>query len=171
MNLIFAVDGNWKIGYEGGMLVHIDEDLHRFRRITEGNIVIMGRKTLEAIPGQKPLENRINILVTRNKEYKKDGFYIINSLEDLHPLLREINPNKEKKVFVTGGGTIARQLLLFCNKAYITKVFMDFPEADTFIPNLDLDPDWKMTKVSEVYRQDEIYYKYVDYERVGQRDR
>lgn len=166
MNLIFAVDGNWKIGFEGEMLVHIEEDLHRFRRITEGHIVIMGRKTLEALPGQRPLENRINILVTRNKEYKKEGFHIVNSLEDLFPLLKELNPNKEKKVFVTGGGTIARQLLLFCKKAYITKVFLDFPNADTFIPNLDLDPDWKMTNVSEVYRQGEIYYKYVDYERV-----
>ena len=166
MNLIFAVDGNWKIGFSGHMLVEIAEDLHRFKRITEGHIVIMGRKTLEAIPGQKPLENRINILVTRNENYKREGFYVINSLEDLHPLLNEINPNKEKKVFVTGGGTIAKQLLLFCNKAYITKVFMDFPNADTQIPNLDLDPDWRMTNVSEVYRQDDIYYKYVDYERI-----
>ena len=165
MNLIFAVDNNWKIGFGGEMLVHIDEDLHRFRRITEGHIVIMGRKTLEALPGQKPLEERINILVTRNKEYKREGFLTINSLEDLHPLLNEINPNKEKEVFVTGGGTIARQLLLFCNKAYITKVFMDFPMADTFIPNLDLDPDWVMTHVSDVYNQDDIYYKYVEYER------
>ncbi len=165
MNLIFAVDGNWKIGFEGEMLVHVEEDLRRFRRITEGHIVIMGRKTLEALPGQRPLENRLNILVTRNKSYKKEGFYIINSLEDLFPLLSEINPNKEKKVFVTGGGTIARQLLLFCKKAYITKVFMDFPMADTFIPNLDLDPEWKMVNVSEVYRQGDIYYKYVDYER------
>lgn len=166
MYLIFAVDGNWKIGHEGGMLVHIDEDLHRFRRITEGHIVIMGRKTLEALPGQKPLENRINILVTRNKEYKKEGFLIVNNLQDLFPLLEKINPNNEKKVFVTGGGTIARQLLLFCKEAHITKVFKDFPEADTFIPNLDLDPDWEMTKVSEVYRQGDLYYKYVDYKRV-----
>lgn len=166
MKLIFAVDGNWRIGYGGKMLFEIREDLKRFREITEGHIVIMGRKTLEAIPGQKPLENRINILVTRNKDYKKEGFYIINSLEDLFPLLKELNPNKEKEVFVTGGGTIARQLLLFCNKAYITKVFKDFPEADTFIPNLDLDPDWKAVKESDVYKSGDIYYKYVDYERI-----
>lgn len=167
MNLIFAVDGNWKIGFGGEMLVHIEEDLHRFRRITEGHIVIMGRKTLEALPEMKPLENRINILVTRNKDYKREGFIIINSLQDLYPLLREINPQNEKEVFVTGGGTIVRQLLLFCNKAYITKVFMDFPDADTSIPNLDLDSDWKMTNVSQVYNQGDIYYKYVDYERIN----
>lgn len=167
MNLIFAVDGNWRIGYGGRMLVEIREDLKRFREITEGNIVIMGRKTLEALPGQKPLENRINILVTRNKNYKKEGFYIINSLEDLFPLLKELNPDKKMQVFVTGGGTIARQLLLFCKKAYITKIFKDFPQADTFIPNLDLDSDWKAVNESDVYKTDDnIYYKYVDYERI-----
>ena len=166
MKLIFAVDGNWKIGLEGQMLVEIEEDLHRFRRITEGHIVIMGRKTLQALPGQKPLENRVNILVTRNKEYRPEGFLVVNSLEDLFPLLKEINGNKDKEVFVTGGGTIARQLLLFCNKAYITKVFKDFRDADTFIPNLDLDQDWEVVKESEVHRQDDIYYRYVDYERV-----
>lgn len=166
MNLIFAVDGNWKIGYNGQMLVEIEEDLHRFRRITEGHIVIMGRKTMEALPNQQPLENRINIIVTRNKDFTKEGFIVVNSLEDLFPLLKEINPDKEKEVFVTGGGTIARQLLLFCNKAYITKIFRDFRDTDTFIPNLDLDPDWEMVEESGVYRQDDTYYRYIDYKRV-----
>lgn len=166
MNLIFAVDGNWKIGFGGQMLVEIEEDLHRFRRITEGHIVIMGRKTLQALPNQKPLENRINILVTRNKDYNPEGFIVVNSMEDLFPLLKEINPNKEKKVFVTGGGTIARQLLLFCNKAYITKVFKDFKDADTFIPNLDLDDDWEAVWESPVQKQDDIYYRYINYERI-----
>lgn len=166
MILIFAVDGNWKIGYAGYMLAEIKDDLKRFREITEGHIVIMGRVTLEALPRQKPLPNRENILITRNKDYKKEGFHIINSMEDLFPLLKEINPNKEKKVFVTGGGTIARQLLLFCNKAYITKIFKDFQNTDTFIPNLDLDESWELTKESEVYNQDDLYYKYVEYDRI-----
>lgn len=166
MILIFAVDGNWKIGYQGYMLAEIKEDLKRFREITEGHIVIMGRKTLEAIPGQKPLPNRVNILITRNKDYKKEGFLIVNSMEDLFPLLKGINPNEEKKVFVTGGGTIAKQLLLFCNKAYITKIFKDFQDTDTFIPNLDLDDQWELTNESEVYNQDNLYYKYVEYDRI-----
>lgn len=166
MNLIFAVDGNWKIGFNGQMLVEIEEDLHRFRRITEGHIVIMGRKTLEALPDQNPLPNRINILVTRNKDYKPEGFLVVNSLEDLFPLLKEVNPDRKMEVFVTGGGTIARQLLLFCNKAYITKIFKDFRNTDTFIPNLDLDDDWDVVWESEVQQQDDIYYRYINYERV-----
>ena len=139
--------------------------MHRFKDITDGHIVIMGRKTMEALPGQNPLSNRINIIITSLKDFKKEGF-VVNSMEDLFPLLKEINPDKEKKVFVTGGGTIARQFLLFCNKAYITKVFKDFKNTDTFIPNLDLDEDWEVVKESEVHRQGDIYYRYVDYERV-----
>lgn len=166
MILIFAVDGNWKIGYKGYMLAEIKADLKRFREITQGHIVIMGRRTLEALPEQKPLPNRTNILITRNKSYKKEGFLIVNTMEDLFPLLKGINPDKEKKVFVTGGGTIARQLLLFCDKAYITKIFKDFQNTDTFIPNLDLDDDWTLTKESQVYNQEDLYYKYMEYDRV-----
>lgn len=163
MILIFAVDENWNIGVDGGMLTSIPDDLTRFRLITEGNIVIMGRRTLEAIPGQNPLPDRVNILVTRNKECKKEGFHIINSLEDLPSLLEEINPNKEMEVFVTGGGSVVRQLINQCNRAYITKILKNFDKADTSIPNLDLEEGWKIVKESEVYTYEDLKYKYVDY--------
>lgn len=165
MILIFAVDENWNIGFSGGMLAEIREDLKRFREITEGNIVIMGRKTLEAIPGQNPLPNRINILVTRNKDFDKDGFYVLNDLDDLDTLLKKINPEDKMKVFVTGGGTIANQLLDKCNKAYITKILKTYKDTDTCIPNLDIDSNWEKVKESDVHRQDDLEYKYVDYER------
>lgn len=163
MILIFAVDNNWNIGFGGGMLAEIREDLKRFREITEGNIVIMGRRTLEAIPGQNPLPNRINILITRNKELHKEGFYVINDLKDLYPLLRDINPNNEMDVFVTGGGSVVAQLLPYCNRAYITKILKSFENADTSIPNLDLDNNWKITEESRIYYQDDLPYKYVNY--------
>ncbi|MBC8590273.1 dihydrofolate reductase [Wansuia hejianensis] len=165
MILIFAVDNNWNIGFAGGMLTEIKADLKRFREITEGNIVIMGRKTLEAIPGQKPLPNRINILITRNKEFNREGFYTINDLKDLFPLLREINPKGEMEVFLTGGGSVVRQLIDHCNKAYITKILKDFEKADTSIPNLDLLDEWKIVSQSDIYYQNELPYKYVDYVR------
>lgn len=163
MILIFAVDESWNIGIDGGMLTAIPEDLTRFRLITEGNIVLMGRKTLEAIPGQKPLPDRINILITRNKSYKKEGFHIINSLEELPILLEDINPHNKMKVFVTGGGDIASQLLPMCNRAYITKILKNFKRSDTSIPNLDLEEGWVVEKESEIYRFADLEYKYVDY--------
>ncbi len=166
MILIFAVDKNWGIGFAGKMLASIPDDLNRFRMITEGNIVIMGRRTLEAIPGQGPLPNRINILVTSNNDFQGQGFHIIDSLDDLFPLLQEINPNNEKQVFVTGGESIVRQLMPYCNKAYITKIDKSFDDIDTSIPSLDLDPSWKIVDESKTYKYNDLYYRYVDYIRI-----
>lgn len=163
MILIFAVDNNWNIGFGGEMLTAIPSDLTRFREFTEGNIIIMGRKTLEALPDGNPLPNRINILITRNKDYKKEGLHIINSLEDLPSLLERLNPDKKMKEFVIGGGNIVIQLLSKCNKAYITKILKSFEKVDTCIPNLDLEKDWKIVKESEVFKENNLEYKYVDY--------
>ncbi|MGF7060394.1 dihydrofolate reductase [Brassicibacter mesophilus] len=168
MKLIFAVDNNWNIGYDGDMLFKISEDLKRFRSLTEGNIIIMGRKTFESLPEKKALPNRINIVITRDKEYKAHNIIVINSLDKLFPLIEKLKSSSENELetFVIGGGNIARQLISYCNKAHITKVFRAF-EADTLIPNLDLDDDWKIEKESEVYRQNNLLYKYVDYIRIN----
>lgn len=163
MILIFAVDNNWNIGLNGGMLTEIREDLKRFKSITEGNIVIMGRRTLEAIPGHRPLPGRMNILVTRNEKYKDKGFYIIDDLDKLDGLLKELNPDNKMEVFVTGGGSLVSQLLPACNKAYITKILKSFPNADTSIANLDREKDWKIVKESKIYEENNLLYKYVDY--------
>ncbi len=167
MILIFAVDNNWNIGYDGDLLYKISEDLKRFRMITEGNIIIMGRRTFEALPGQKALPNRINIVLTRDKDYKAEGSIVINSLDELPPLLRNLksSSDKEMEVFVIGGGNIARQLIDYCNRAYITKVFKSFP-ADTLIPNLDLDENWQIINESEIFSEGDMLYQYVDYVRV-----
>ncbi|SDZ39836.1 dihydrofolate reductase [Proteiniborus ethanoligenes] len=164
MILIFAVDNNWNIGYDGDLLYKISEDLKRFRKLTEGNIVIMGRRTFEALPNRKSLSNRINIVLTRDKDYEADESIVINSLDSLSTLLEKLqsSSNKKMEVFVIGGGNIARQLIEYCNRAYITKVFKTFP-ADTLIPNLDLDLNWKVVNESEVFSQGDLLYKYVDY--------
>lgn len=166
MILIFAVDENWNIGVDGGMLTAIPEDLTRFRLTTEGNIVIMGRRTLEAIPGQNPLPDRVNILITRNKDDKREGFHILNSLDDLPILLEEINPDGKMEVFVTGGGSVVRQLLPQCNRAYITKILKSFDRADTSIPNLDLEVGWEIESESEIFQFENLKYKYVNYVKV-----
>ncbi len=163
MNLIFAVDNNWNIGYDGNMLFKISEDLKRFRRLTEGNIIIMGRKTFESLPDKKPLPNRVNIIITRDKDYNAEGVIVVNSLEELFELLEELNPNNEMENFIIGGGEIAKQTISYCNKAYITKIFKTIDKTDTCIPNLDLLNDWKVVKESQIYEQDDLEYKYVYY--------
>ena len=166
MKLIFAIDNNWNIGYDGDMLFKISEDLKRFKSMTEGNIIIMGRKTFESLPNTKALPNRINIVITRDKEYKADGIIVVTSLDELPPILEELNPSNEMEVFVIGGGNIAHQMIGECNEAYITKVNKSFDISDTLIPNLDEDPDWKIVKESDTAYQDDLEYKYVDYIRV-----
>ena len=81
MKMIFAVDENWNIGYDGDMLFKISKDLQRFRRLTETNIIIMGRKTFESLPDQKALPNRINIVITRDATYKADEVAYVDDLK------------------------------------------------------------------------------------------
>lgn len=168
MKMIFAVDENWNIGYDGDMLFKISKDLQRFRRLTETNIIIMGRKTFESLPDQKALPNRINIVITRDAEYKADDILVVTSIDELFQLLEKINPDNKMVNFVIGGGNIAYQLLQYCNYAYITKVLRSFDATDTLIPNLDEDQDWVIEKQSEYYMQDDLMYNYVDYVRVSQ---
>lgn len=167
MILLFAVDNNWNIGYKGDLLVKISTDLKRFKKLTTGNIIIMGRKTFESLPNKKALPNRINIVMTRNKDYTSDDIIVVTSVEELIKTLKEINPENEMENYLIGGGNICRSLMPYCSKAYITKVFKAFEKADTSMPNLDEDNTWKIEKTSEIYSQDGLDYQYVDYIRVN----
>lgn len=166
MKLIFAVDRNWNIGYDGDMLFKISKDLQRFRMFTENNIIIMGRKTFESLPDRKALGNRINIVITRDKEYRGEDLIVVNSIEELFPLLKELDPAEEMQLFLIGGGNLTHQMLKYCNFAYITKVNKAFESSDTLIPNLDEDENWDIVNESEVDYQDDLEYKYVDYTRI-----
>ena len=166
MKMIFAVDESWNIGYDGDMLFKISKDLQRFRSLTETNIIIMGRKTFESLPDQKALPNRINIVITRDAEYRAEDILVVTSIDELFLLLEVINPDNKMVNFVIGGGNIAHQLLQYCNYAYITKVLRSFDATDTLIPNLDEDQDWIVVKETEYYMQDDLMYNYVDYARI-----
>lgn len=166
MILLFAVDNNWNIGYKGDLLVKISEDLKRFKNLTTDNIIIMGRKTFESLPNSKPLPNRINIVMTRNKDYDVKDVIVVHSVEELLGKLKEINPNNEMENYLIGGGNISLSLMPYCSHAYITKIFKSFEKADASMPNLDMDTTWRVESTSEVHTQDDLEYKYVDYVRV-----
>ncbi len=167
MILLYAVDANWGIGYKNDLLVKISEDLKDFKKLTTGNIIIMGRKTFESLPDSKALPNRINIVITKDESYSREGIEVVNSIEELFEFLKEIDPNNEKTRFVIGGGSIGSQLLPYCNLGYITKIFKSFENVDTTFPNLDLHEDWEIARESSVRRQDDLEYKYVEYKRKG----
>ena len=162
MNLIAAVDKNWAIGLGNKLLVSIPQDMKFFRDTTKGKIVAMGRKTLETFPGGQPLKNRVNIVLTTDKNYKTKGIELVHSLEEM---VEELKKYPSEDVYVIGGDTIYRQLLPYCDRAYITKIDHAY-HADTYFPNLDDDPEWEMTQISDEQTYFDLEYVFTIYERV-----
>ena len=160
MNIIVNADKNWAIGKNNSLLVRIPADMKYFRQMTEGNIVVMGRKTLESFPQGRPLANRVNIVISHNPDYQVKDAIVVHSVEEA---MQECKKH-EGEVFVIGGESIYRQLLPYCNKAYITKSDHAY-DADTYFTNLDEDPDWQMTKISDEQTYFDLEYVFTIYER------
>ena len=159
MNLVVAVDKNWGIGYQGTQTVVIPEDRVHFREITTGGTVIVGRRTLEDFPGGKPLKNRANIVMTRNREFSVPGAETAASLEELFSKTKGVDP---EKLFVIGGDSVYKLLLPYCAFAYVTKLYAE-PEADRFIENLDQSPDWEIVESGPLKEHDGVSYAFVTY--------
>ena len=159
MDLIVAVYDDWGIGADGTQQVALSVDRKFFRETTRGATVIAGRRTVEDFPGKKPLPYRHNILLTRQGG-DFPGFTVCHSPEEAVAAAGD-----DEKVFVIGGGTVYRQMLPLCDRAYITKVHLT-PVSDTFFPNLDEEEDWKMTEILMSGEENGISYEMCLYERV-----
>ena len=140
MELIVAVYDDWGIGAEGTQPVALSADRKFFRETTRGAMVIAGRRTVEDFPGKQPLPGRVNVLLTR-QDMDLPGFHVCHSSEDAVEFAKDCD-----KVFVIGGGSIYRQMLPYCDRAYITKVHIS-PKSDTFFPNLDEDENWTLSEI------------------------
>lgn len=162
MNIIASADQNWAIGKDNQLLVRIPDDMKRFRQMTTGNVVVMGRKTLESFPNQAPLKDRVNIVMTRNMDYQPKGVVIVHSVEELEKELEKYNTND---VFVIGGDSIYKQLLDMCDIAHITKIDYAYA-ADSYFPNLQEREDWQMVEESEEQTYFDVIYTYQTYKRV-----
>lgn len=160
MNLIAAVDKNWAIGLKNQLLVRIPEDMKRFRQITIGKVVVMGRKTLESFPGGQPLNNRTNIVLTTDKNYQVKGAIIVHDMEEL---FAELQQYQSEDIFVIGGESIYRQLLEQCDTAYITKIDYEY-QADVWFPNLDELEQWELTEESEEQTYFDLEYYFLKYQ-------
>ena len=162
MNLIVAVDQNWAIGKENKLLVSIPADMKMFRQETTGKVVVLGRKTLETFPNGLPLKNRVNIIISRNKDYQVKGATVVHSVEEA---LEEIKKYPKDQVYCIGGDSIYKQFLPYCDVAHVTKIDFAY-EADRYFPNLDEMPEWKITGASEEQTYFDLEYQFVRYERV-----
>lgn len=146
ISIIVAVDQNFGIGNENKLLCHLPADMKRFKDITAGHPVIMGRKTWESLKIQ-PLPNRQNIILTSQKDYLVPGAEIANSIDDALKLCQ-----KESEIFIIGGDSVYKQFLPITNKIYLTQIHEKFP-SDTFFPEIEISK-WKIMECIE-YQPDE----------------
>lgn len=158
MQAIVAVDENWGIGREGQLLFHLKTDLAHFRALTLGHTVIMGRKTLLSLPGGRPLPKRRNIVLSRDPAFVPQDTEVARSAEDAVQMA-------EEDAFCIGGGSVYRQLLPWCDRVYVTRVFAS-AAADTFFPDLDSDPRWTVTERGAVAEENGFRFQYVTYSKV-----
>lgn len=157
LNLIAAVARDGGIGWQGGLLFSIPEDLHRFKSLTTGKTVVMGRGTLESLPGGRPLRGRRNLVLTHNEAFHRDGVETFHSLVELLAAVPT-----EAEAWVIGGASVYRQLLPYCEVLYLTEVDAA-PPADRFFPPLDA--GWKLVEATAWREAEGLPYRFCRYER------
>lgn len=168
ISAIVAVDNNWGIGYNGELLERLPEDMKYFRELTIDNIVIMGRKTWESLPGV--LRRRTNIVIS-SKLWLNGSVAYTTSMEHVQDTLEQLR-NKEvycdKDIFIIGGGSIYEQLLPYCDIIYVTKILKNHINVDTYFPNLDKNQEWEITTCTELRESvNGIPYAFLTYERIS----
>jgi dihydrofolate reductase len=159
ISIIVAVSEDWGIGKNNELLWHISEDLKRFKRLTSGNTVIMGKKTWESLP-RRPLSGRKNIVLTDNPQESIGNSVTAYSLDDA--LSKCVH---DEEVFIIGGGSIYRQFMPIADRLFITHVHKNAP-ADVYFPEID-QSIWEITKKEEFKagENNDIPYTYTIYER------
>lgn len=157
VSIIVAAAENNAIGKDNQLICRLSADLKRFKSLTMGHHIIMGRKTYESIG--RPLPGRRSVIITRNKDYKQEGCVVVHSLEEAFAICND------EEVFVIGGGEIYNQAFPLASNLYLTRMNAHI-EGDTFIPEV------KISEWNEIFREDhqkdeknECDYSFVNYER------
>lgn len=159
MKAIVNVDKNWGIGIGNSLLNHLSPDMKFFKEKTTGNVVVMGKSTFLSFPGQKTLPNRVNIVLTTDKSWSAPDVIVCHSLEELFVQLERYDTNT---VYVIGGESVYKQLLPYCNTAYVTKV-ETAKTADKFFPNLDETEGWVLSQDGEMLEHNGVNFKFTTY--------
>ena len=163
ISAIVAVDNNWGIGFNGDLLEHIPEDLKYFKELTSGEYkaVVMGRKTWDSLP-KKPLPNRKNIIITTQTNYdsQDEHFWRLGQAKLV------MKQQKGWEFFVIGGGQIYEKLLPLCDRVYVTKIFKDHDQVDTYFPNLDESDEWAPAMQSALHTYKDLTYQFWQYDRI-----
>ncbi|MFV0484314.1 MAG: dihydrofolate reductase [Bacteroidales bacterium] len=157
--MICAVDNNMGIGKDNDMLFYISEDLKRFKQLTSGQAVVMGRKCWESLP-KRPLPNRENIVMTTNTDYKCEGGILANSVEQVLAMTKDTD-----KVFIIGGAQIYKLFMPYATSLLITEIDNSSKDADVFFPDIDMNV-WKIADKSEINTDaNQVRYRYVNFKK------
>lgn len=173
MKAIVNVNENWGIGLDGELLEFIPDDMKFFRETTKEKIVVMGRRTLLSFPGGHPLKNRINIVLTSDKTSidgkmmdeinldttKRTRLIIAESMDEVLELLRLYNTDD---VYIIGGEKVYREFLPYCSEALVT-INDSKKQADTFFPNLNELPNWKLQREGAEHIREGVHYRFTTY--------
>ena len=157
ITIIVAASENSVIGYKNALPWNISEDLKYFKKITINHSVIMGRKTFESIG--KPLKDRRNIVISRDKTLKIEGVEIVNSLDDA--IFRTKDQNE---IFIIGGEQIYKMAMPFATNMHITKVYTNI-EGDAFFPAFD-ESEWKILTQNDLETNEGLKFSFIDYEKI-----
>lgn len=155
IKIIVAISTNNILGNDNKLIWSLPNDLKRFKKLTSGNTVIMGRKTYESIG--RPLPNRRNIIITRDEKYEVDGCEVVNSINEALLLCN-------RDCFIIGGGEIYKQTIDIADKIFLTLIDNDF-EGDTTFP--EIDEEWHIVSIleNEIDENHKYKYSFIDYER------
>ncbi len=158
MTLILVADNDWAIGKNGDLLARLPADMKRFREMTTGHTVVMGRKTYDSFP-KRPLPDRVNCVISRTEKHI-EGAQVFGSIEEFLEYAKDV----QDEIFVIGGGEIYRQMLPYCDKAYITRVYENFG-GDTFFTDIDALPEWEAVESSELIETNCHNIRFINYVR------
>lgn len=153
-SIVVVIDENNAIGKDNGLLCHLPNDLKHFKEITINNTIIMGRKTLEAMPNGEALPKRTNIVLTTNKDLQYENCVMLHSLPEVWEYCKN-----EKEIFFIGGGQIFDAVIDDIDKLFITRIHYAFEGADTFFPEIDYDK-WTLMEEEKHKADDRHKYDY-----------
>ena len=160
LSIIVAVAENLAIGKDNDLLWHLSGDLKRFKKLTTGHPVVMGRRTWESLP-KRPLPERRNIVLTQNPDFKAEGAEVVHSVNGLFAALKDC----DDEVFVMGGASIYKLLFPFTNRLYVTRIYREF-DGDVFFPVIDMS-EFNLVNLGDPMFDEEsgLDYAYEEYDR------
>ena len=159
-SIVVVVDENNAIGKDNALLTHLPNDLSHFRKITLHKTIVMGRRTLEAMPNSAALPKRTNIVLTSNKYNVFENCVMLNSIPEVWDFCKD-----EKEIFFIGGGQIYNAVIDKIDKLYLTRIHHAFEDADTFFPTIDFN-EWNLVeeekhKADERHKYDYTFQTYI----------